>query len=234
MNAIPICFTTLPDYENSKVKNGGRKTISRGGSMPHVSTMKLSNTIIELFSRGSEAGCRVDVRLRFLVPSKLIGQCSGAFASYSRTSSLSPYFKASRRQSSQFNKMPSATTLAAAVVQTETSSLATCRIALPSNILQGAVSTSAPPTLCATTPRTVASIPRFLNMVMSASFAMTISSAARRAGCPPDTPHLRLNGRETPKFPSPIQRTFHEETTQIFRSPEGCVAQWTRKNVLHT
>lgn len=22
MNAIPICFTTLPDYENSKVKNG--------------------------------------------------------------------------------------------------------------------------------------------------------------------------------------------------------------------
>ncbi|ANP85036.1 hypothetical protein BA011_04315 [Rhizobium leguminosarum] len=50
MNAIPICFTTLPDYENSKVKNGGRKTISRGGSMPHVSTMKLPNTIIELNS----------------------------------------------------------------------------------------------------------------------------------------------------------------------------------------
>jgi hypothetical protein len=52
-------------------------------------------------------------------------------------------------------------------------------------------------------------------MVMSASLAMTISSAARGAGCPPDTPHLQLNGRETPKFPSPIQRTFQEEATQI-------------------
>ncbi|MEH7837545.1 hypothetical protein V7796_17805 [Rhizobium laguerreae] len=40
---------------------------------------------------------------------------------------------------------------------------------------------------------------------------MTISSAARGAGCPPNTPHLQLNGRETPKFPSPIQRTFQEE-----------------------
>ncbi|CAK03305.1 hypothetical protein pRL110354 (plasmid) [Rhizobium johnstonii 3841] len=185
---------------------------AKGGNAPRLNHETPEHRHRTEFSRGSEVGCRVDVRLRFLGPSKLIG----ALASYSRTSSLSPYFKASRRHSSQFKVMPSATTLAAAVVQTETSSLATCRIALPSSISQGAVSTSAPLTLCATTPRTVASIPRFLNMVMSASLAMTISCAARGAGGPPDTPHLQLNGRETPKFPSPIQRTFQEEATRIF------------------
>lgn len=172
MNAIPICFTTLPDYENSKVKNGGRKSISRGGfNAPRLNHETPEHHHRTEFSRGSEVGCRVDVQADRPV--------LRALASYSRTSSLSPYFKASRRQSSQFNIMPSATTLAAAVVQTETSSLATCRIALPSSISQGVVSTSAPPTLCAGTPRTVASIPRFLNMVMSASLVMTISSAAR-------------------------------------------------------
>ena len=104
MNAIPICFTTLPDYENSKVKNGGRKTISRGGfNAPRLNHETAEHRHRTEFSRGSEVGCRVDVQADRPV--------LRALASYSRTSSLSPYFKASRRQSSQFNIMPSATTL---------------------------------------------------------------------------------------------------------------------------
>ncbi|MGZ2453226.1 hypothetical protein ACVIRO_006043 [Rhizobium ruizarguesonis] len=75
MNAIPICFTTLPDYENSKVKNGGRNEHQpRRVNAPRLNHETPEHRHRTEFSRGSKVGCRVDVRLRLLGLSKLIGQ----------------------------------------------------------------------------------------------------------------------------------------------------------------